>query len=363
VTATGHGNIGDQAMLDAIVGRLSQREIILVSEDTGALEKVDGHCRTESIPGLLNGTGLRRFRAHQRYATLARRADEVIVIGADLMDGLYNPRKSVARLSLLRTAVDCGALARVTGFSWPPQPSRAVVGPARQLSNEVTFLLRDPASFERFTKIGGARATLTADVVFTDLRREPLPADLAGWVEQTQQHGRPFAVVNVSGLIEKRMAQVDEYREVVEELRRRGHSIAFLPHVVREKDGDSAICRRLFADLGTAEDVLISEALSPAQVRALTGASSVVVTGRMHLAIMSLSQGTPAITLATQGKVEGLYSMFGLEAFAIEPSPGFGARVIARLDDALSPTTRGQILERLPGVRSTAEVNFEGLHV
>ena len=35
------------------------------------------------------------------------------------------------------------------------------------------------------------------------------------------------------------------------------------------------------------------------------------MTGRMHLAVMALLAGTPPITVATQGKVEGLMRLFG----------------------------------------------------
>jgi colanic acid/amylovoran biosynthesis protein len=360
VVATGHGNIGDQAMLDAIIHRLSDHALVLVAEDEGAVSSPGNGNSIEVIPGLLNGAAFSRFKAHRKFAALARSADEVVVIGADLMDGLYNPRKSVARMSLLHTAVAVGGRARVTGFSWPTAPSRAVAGIARGLSRDVVFCLRDPESFTRFTSEGKASARLTADVVFSDRRHEPLPRSIQTWVEANEAQGRPFAVVNISGLIEKRIPQLEEYGAIFDSLRRRGYSIAVLPHVVREDDGDSAIARELFSRLGQTQDILILQLLSPSQVRQLVRNAAVVVTGRMHLAIMSLSQETPALTLATQGKVEGLYSMFGLEDLAIEPTAGFGDRIAASLEAALGPEARQRISESLPRVRSRAEENFEG---
>lgn len=361
VVATGHGNIGDRAMLDAIVGKLADYRVTLVGEDTYAFDEVEpGSVNTVVLSGLLNGVGLKRFRAHRRFAALAARSSHVLVVGADLMDGLYNPRKSVSRLSVLRTAVSTGANARVTGFSWPPTPAPTVDSPTRSLSQRVDFYLRDPESFRRFES-NGARGRLTADVVFTDERRDPLPERVADWRDGVRSTGGEYAVINVSGLIEKRLAQRDEYKTIINGLRDRGYRIVFLPHVVRETDGDSAVTREICDRFGEPADLHITELLRPSQVRELTRGARVVVTGRMHLAIMSLSQSTPAITLATQGKVEGLYSMFQLDQLAVEPKAGFGARVVALIDEAVRPETSAAIVGALPEVRSRANKNFEGL--
>lgn len=365
VAATGHGNIGDQAMLEAVTQAVPPQEILVVGETQGAFGGIEKFIDVAVIPGLLNGSGLKRLRAHRQFASLTTVATEVVVIGADLMDGLYNPRKSIARLSLLRTSLSRGAGARVTGFSWPPHAAPVTKGPIKRLSDGgATFFLRDPVSFERFKLDVGADspgARLTADVVFTDSRRETLPPTIDNWLTETVGRGQEIAVVNVSGLIEKRLPQTEEYREIFDRLREENTAILVLPHVVREEDGDSEVARKLFAALGNENDFLVGETLTPSQVRELTSRARIVITGRMHLAIMALSGGTPAITLATQGKVEGLYSMFNLPALAVEPKDGFGSEIAKAIRVVTSGEVHEAIRSALPDVRARAELNFDGL--
>ena len=78
----------------------------------------------------------------------------------------------------------------------------------------------------------------------------------------------------------------------------------------------------------------------------------------MHLAIMSLSQGTPAITLATQGKVEGLVRLFDWPQLCIAPKAGMAEDIVevagAALDDKRSRT---RVLAGTDRARSMAWAN------
>jgi hypothetical protein len=52
----------------------------------------------------------------------------------------------------------------------------------------------------------------------------------------------------------------------------------------------------------------------------------------MHLAIMALSLGKPAITFSTQGKVEGLMELFGTGFLMIDPCVGMSSDVVPLID-------------------------------
>ena len=86
------------------------------------------------------------------------------------------------------------------------------------------------------------------------------------------------------------------------------------------------------------------------------------ITGRMHLAINSLSHGTPAITLATAGKVEGLAEMFGMPELCIEPRPGCAEQIIRTARTILDDEAgyRARIDEVLPEIRRRASLNYGG---
>src|SRR5690606_17317169 len=103
--------------------------------------------------------------------------------------------------------------------------------------------------------------------------------------------------------------QTSGYRQAVSRLVATGHKVVVLPHVIRASGDDLAACRAIWEELSDQERkdvVLVEDLLKPAQVRRLAAGAALIVTGRMHLGVIGLSQGVPAIVVATQGKVEGL---------------------------------------------------------
>ena len=107
----------------------------------------------------------------------------------------------------------------------------------------------------------------------------------------------------------------------------------------------------------------VDELLAPGNVAWLAQHASAVVTGRMHLSILALNQGVPAIILATQGKVSGLLEQFDLPGLEVQPVSGFAADVVKALDGVFAdePAIRSGLQARLPGVRELAWLNFAGL--
>jgi polysaccharide pyruvyl transferase WcaK-like protein len=173
----------------------------------------------------------------------------------------------------------------------------------------------------------------------------------------------PFALVNASGLIGRSVSQAQEYHDVITHLRQRGMRVVLLPHVSRSGGDDISICRELHQRLADPAVTLIDHLPDPAVVRGLTARATLVITGRMHLAIMSLFNGVPAITLATQDKVEGLMQLFHTESLCIEPSSGFGQRINRVVDDLLQQldAVKATIRSHLPLVRQRSSLNFESL--
>jgi polysaccharide pyruvyl transferase WcaK-like protein len=83
----------------------------------------------------------------------------------------------------------------------------------------------------------------------------------------------------------------------------------------------------------------------------------------MHLAVMSLMAGTPALTIATQGKVEGLMELFGTPELCVPAGDGLEDRLPIAVADAIrrAPELRLRILDALPGVTRLAWANMDGL--
>ncbi|CAM3159335.1 polysaccharide pyruvyl transferase family protein [Prescottella defluvii] len=360
IAATGHGNIGDQAMLEAFLDNTSGK-ITVVLNAVSAATIPDRHrdrVTVVALPRLIDGNPLSRTQDVVRFVRLARTSGHVSVVGADLMDGLYNPTGSISRSSCLRGALDLGASARIVGFSWSADAHPSAIRALREAGSSVQCMAREPLSAERLRACGIARVESVADTVFA-LGGEEAYEPFVKWSASLGPERR-IALVNMSALIGARSDQVSDYRLIVSELDRRGFAIVMLPHVIRESGDDSAEISKLPVTELAPNALVIDELLSPLQIRGLAARADLVVTGRMHLAIMSIGQGAVPITLGTQGKVEGLYRLLNIGNLEVAPNPGFGSQVvetIGRVDQQLDEL-RARLLEDLPAVRALAARNF-----
>ncbi len=73
-----------------------------------------------------------------------------------------------------------------------------------------------------------------------------------------------------------------------------------------------------------------------------------VVTGRMHLAVLALSGRIPAACLASQGKVEGLMALVGTPELVVDPAGDLDSD----LDSDLVDVTDGALDARADLVRT-----------
>jgi colanic acid/amylovoran biosynthesis protein len=218
-------------------------------------------------------------------------------------------------------------------------------------------MLRDPISAQRAEADGILGVERTADIVFAARTVDRSAA--APFLDV----GKDIALVNVSGLISRDLDQVAEYVAVVDHLRGLDLHVVILPHVSRSKGDDMLACAAVAERVGDRDVTFIAELLAPAQVRGLTELAVITVTGRMHLAVMSLWNGKPAITLATQGKVEGLMEMVDTRELCVVPRVGFSRTVIDIIDQVLpeDSAARQSIARALPHLVALAQANVSGL--
>jgi polysaccharide pyruvyl transferase WcaK-like protein len=171
-----------------------------------------------------------------------------------------------------------------------------------------------------------------------------------------------FALVNVSGLLSE-PGQLSSYEAVVRHLRETGLATLVVPHVSRPGIDDISAGRALFSEFAGDSGVMVVDTLwSPAEIRSLTRRAQLVVTGRMHLGILALSQGTPALIVDSKGKVPGLLGLFGRPEWCIASHADLQARAPELIDAILAEEElREQLLVTASRVRVLAEKNFEGL--
>lgn len=357
VAAPGAGNIGDQAMLEAFVAAADRPVTIVTRHDGDFVLPPDlaPRARTVALPHLLYGDGVEHRGDVRALGGLLGEAATVSIIGADIMDGVYSLRPSVRRSTIAAVTAELGFDTTVIGFSWSP----AAPAPAREALRRAgaagaRLLLRDPASAARVRDLGVAGVHETADIVFTDERvAVDLPPELAALP-------RPYALVNASGLIARTVDHGVEYAGLVADLRARGIHVVLLPHVLRDSADDRAACRTVRDAVGADGVTLVEGMLSPSVIRRLAAEAEIVVTGRMHLAVMSLAQGVPAVTLASQGKVEGLMRLFDWPQLCVAPRPGMSADIRAVVADVLSDAgSRERVRLGTERARERARVNID----
>lgn len=357
LATAGMGNTGDEAMLESCLANVPG-QITVVVQSSNSFTPWRPDVATLVLPHLIDGPLYRRFPDVVRFARQLNRATELCVIGADVMDGVYYPPSAMARFSLLNLANRLGVRTRVLGFSWSDQAEPSAWEAIRRVAPSTRLFVRDPQSLRRLEERGVESAIAAADIVFA------LPHDSAA-PARTKTVRAKLALLNVSGLIQSRMDQVPEFEQVLQHLGEAGWSLCFVPHVVRPGDDDLSTQRLLEAGVGLDSNVRFIDAKpSVHEVQKLVSQADLIITGRMHLAVLGIAAGVPAVVLGTQGKVAGLCELVGSGATEIEPKPGFGAEIIDAVRGMESvglPELQANVRRVRPRLVELAGRNFDGM--
>ncbi len=145
-------------------------------------------------------------------------------------------------------------------------------------------------------------------------------------------------------------------------------SFIFLPHDSRIVSGvnDDILSRRVMENLPLEVALCCFKIPFPClarEIKAIVKHIDCVLTGRMHLGIACLGQGTPIACITYQGKFEGLYQHFNLEPLFIEPKELFVPNqdnlvdLVHKLIDKRQ-NLHEQIISELSNVKALSEANF-----
>lgn len=341
--------------------------LAIITSDARSLkvpEEQVSRVTVHEIPNLVNGFPVVRLSATRGLIRLLKGARSYSVIGADIMDGVYSPEQSVARMSSINCALMMGVDSRILGFSWSPNAGRSAKSAMRRLNHGARIYARDPKSLDRLKLDGITNAHLVADTVFSLDVHQDVPS-LNAWIKDRKDSGRRIAILNVSGLISRNIDLSEDYSEIVEYLTSSNYSVLLLPHVIRSGDDDSKAIAALMSSWPKTDENIhrVDYLLEPGQVKAVVSQVDVVVTGRMHLAVIALSAAVPTITFGTQGKVEGLYALVNLESFCVAPKIGVGAQCIdlLRTIERDRPNICSNISNALPEILISSKRNFDAL--
>ncbi|WP_243226780.1 polysaccharide pyruvyl transferase family protein [Microbacterium sp. CIAB417] len=319
ITAAGGGSVGDEAMYQAFTRHAPKPVRVLHRGDDDLLVPAkDLGAEGVVLKDLVYGRGIRsHLRAVSEFARLVDVVAACGIVGADMMDGIYNDRAAARRFRLAEIAARLGADSRVLGFSWVDKPSPIAKRALRRTSAQVSLLARDPVSASRLRRDGGKNVHEVADLAFlTEVNEEPADSSAQQWIEAQHGAGREVVLVNANPRIAVKYPGQDEaYKKLVSTLVSAGYSCLALPHDSRHgANSETAYLQKLLEDWSDSEHVFIAgDVVLPGEVSRLAAQCALAVSGRMHLVILAAVGGTPSVGLEYQDKFEGLYEYLGFD--------------------------------------------------
>lgn len=370
VPPVGSGSLGDQAMLQSIADHLALfgcthfRQFLMPSWETFTVQGPELlRCRFGEFDVAAAGPAL---------LNAVRKSSAVVAIGADVIDGRYGLQAVRLQTGVLQIAARCGVPAALLGHSISEKPDPEAMRLLTELPPQVAIYARDPVSGERFAKQTGRAPTIAADLAFLvhPDRANKQHAAVRAWMDQQRKQGNVLLCLNINGLTAEQQsgglgAVVYWQRFVSHLLNLQPHlAVTCLSHDPRPQFSDTEVHARVVAGLPPAmaqQCLLAPDFVTAAQAKAVSMLADVVLTGRMHLAIGALSQGTPTYCVAYAGKFEGLARHVGAAELVVPASalahPETAAAWLASRLPQL-PQYRKALAARLPLVLDLARKNF-----
>lgn len=361
------GSLGDAAMISASTRYLRDaglEKVDLLYGDTWELdESIDKRIAAERF--------FYKQSMLQHMLLIARLPaySELYFIGADVIDGAYNPDSVCARLSLLSEAARLGKKATLLGASYNKHPEARTKAALRALPESVTICARDPVSKLRMEEALERPIRQVADLAFLLRPRtdHPVAVKAISWINSRRKTGDLVIGLNANYLhAEKDPKIIPALKRFVKAIMAQPISIVLIPHDTRSKLPDEKLLELATADLSPSERerVYALPPLSPGVVRAVAPSLDFLATGRMHTAILALSGTTPTFCFAYQDKFEGLLQHVNLVDADLLSSP----KELAEQPEAVAEkflqllpmqqTLRERIAMALPSVIALAQKNF-----
>lgn len=364
------GAKGDEAMIQSVVSQLktvSQDLEVGVLTSTATASDAAKALGYQALP-VWDGGVAAMFKAISEFD-----ADTMAILGADCMDGYYNPMTTLTMLAVADLAARSGIRVSLLGFSFNDKPDLRLQSVFDGLSERVQINVRDEISLARFQKFTKAKSQLVSDSAFKLKPEEGthVVAATKAWGMLKRSNGQCVLGFNVHPMLLGEPSE-DDLQRLIEQVANELSSylvssnacLVFISHDYRGAIGDDTCLRPLYQTLVKqfAGRIFYEESrCSAAELKGIAGAMDGVVTGRMHLAIAALGMGVPVAALTYQDKFQGLMKHFDLpQSLLLAPEKlkqvGALSGMLAAFEADL-PRLKSQTQTALPNVLSGSEKN------
>ncbi len=310
----GNGNLGDEALLEAVLELLEAHEPRPIRLVTSANPRGTRHEQPGVIPLY---TRTRFERSIWKAGALLSSA--VLVGGGNLLQEYAEGESTVAELlGRLEWAIERGSRAALLGVGVGERLSEAGLAALRRVGPRLAaIIVRDAASANRLADLGlEARVEVACDLgLWWASRRSGTPP----------RGGPSTLLVNLKGPlptsaeIARERWELDLLEGPLADAIRRGQRVVGIPARRTEgPDSDWHSLMKLRERLGPGF-VVLDRPPSPREYLEHCGAATAVVSGRLHASILAIGAGVPAFGLAYSSKVSDFFHDAGLGALCALP--------------------------------------------
>jgi len=343
-------NVGDRALTTGSTFGIGPSNTFLLSRDDYEFSaELGAEIRIDKALELASGA---KFK--EKFKTLievSSACDSLYMIGADMMDGKYNPEVSLRKWRIAEWFAKNVGPAAVISMSWNTNPHPLSVSAVKRANAAgVKIFTRDALSQERLLDIG-VKSTLTSDVSFvtTELREPSL--EIQNWLKSEKR----TVIVTVSDWVVNNKEIFDLLKSSLNSVKDK-FQFLFVPMVADGQSRDLEACEKLADEVG---GWVIPELLRPEELRWIAKESAFGISARMHCCLLGFAAGMPSVGIEYQGKFKGTFDMLGLANFAIEPA-SFSDKFPQAFEDLLRnyDELRTEISRQIPGITEMAKSTF-----
>jgi colanic acid/amylovoran biosynthesis protein len=377
LTIAGWGSVGDHALVCGAVQSIQAAGDVAVvgAPSDGARWRSALDNLGVAVVDMRSGPGLLRC-----FVELLR-ADRLVVIGADVIDGVYVPASALKRLGMAAFASRLGKATAVASFSFSSKPNPAVVERMKAYGARISYRVRDRRSLTRFVAATGLPAEQTADLGFQVRPRvSQAIAELDARLKAARESGQVVIGVNLAinkfhgaAIQNNPDTLVGVFARVIERFASglpKGLALAIVPHDFRHPElasSDVALANALQAKLAPFPSVEthLSASADSRDIRRLAEHFDLVLSCRMHFSILSLSAGAVPVTVGYLDKFEGMFEHFGLDPEKSVIKFDSAAELESKLESELTntfgqlETLRAAVQNQIERVRGLAMRNTQ----
>ena len=258
----------------------------------------------------------RNRKSTKKFALFSGEFSKFILFGMDGVDGYYSLRESKFKIELASSIAQAGGASWIMNFSWNNSTIDSSLLSAlndAQVAG-VKFVARDSKSCKRLDA-HGIKARVCSDLGFliTENRKISNIDSRAGRVQK-----KDFAILAPSYTFGKHRRQIIGFAEMAISLRSQGITPVLFASVTNLRKSDVVLAKRINRQVVRLEGASMPIYRDEQSLTEILGQSCVVISGRMHVAIVALAHLIPPFVLEYQGKSSGMLSDVGLKTLVSE---------------------------------------------